>query len=96
VEAQPSLERRGNIRPPSRGLKPMAKFKAPLCGGGICQVNLESRLHIFPKRRKQSSPWRLLFKIKFEKVTAGRISCERFLRQKESFECLHCLPNCCP
>jgi hypothetical protein len=32
----------------------------------------------------------------FEKVTAGRISCERFLRQKESFECLHCLPSCCP
>jgi len=30
----------------------------------------------------------------FEKVTAGRISCERSLRQKVSSECLHCLPHC--
>ncbi|HZS05207.1 MAG TPA: FxSxx-COOH system tetratricopeptide repeat protein [Blastocatellia bacterium] len=30
----------------------------------------------------------------FEKVTAGRVSCERNLRQKRSFRCRHCLPNC--
>src|SRR5262245_21718357 len=68
VEVQPSLTRRGNIRQPSRGLKPTAKFKAPRCGGGICEVNPESRLHIFPKRLKQSSIRRLLFKIKMDKV----------------------------
>jgi len=44
VEVQPSLTRRGNIRPSSRGLKPTAKFKAPRCGGGVCEVNLESKL----------------------------------------------------
>jgi hypothetical protein len=32
----------------------------------------------------------------FEKVTAGRISCERTFRQERSFVCLHCLPSCCP
>jgi len=36
-EVQPSLTRRGNIRQPSRGLNPTAKFKAPRCGGGICE-----------------------------------------------------------
>src|SRR5262245_14435475 len=48
VEVQPSLTRRGNIRQPSRGLKPTAKFKAPRCGGGICEVKAGKQTsHIF-------------------------------------------------
>src|SRR5215510_1647825 len=38
VGVQPSLARRGNVRQPSRGFKPTAKFKAPRCGGGICEL----------------------------------------------------------
>ena len=30
--------------------KPTAKFKAPRCGGGICEIDLESRSHIFSER----------------------------------------------
>jgi len=68
VGVQPSLTRRGNIRQPSRGLKPTAKFKAPRCGGGICEVKAGKQTsHIF-QALKKSSIWRLLFKIKMDKV----------------------------
>src|SRR5215813_3083443 len=49
-------------------LYPFTRLSPPLRGGGICEVNMESGLHIFPKRRKQSSILRLLFKIKMDKV----------------------------
>src|SRR5262245_15670340 len=51
VGVQSSLTRRGNNRQPSRGLKPTAKFKAPRCGGGICEV----------KAGKQTSDIQLYF-----------------------------------
>src|SRR5215510_9417643 len=37
---QPSLTRRGNVPQPSRGLKPTAKFKAPLRGEEECPMDL--------------------------------------------------------
>src|SRR5262250_821458 len=48
--------------------KPTAKFKAPRCGGGICEVNAGKQTSHISQTLKQSSIRRLLFKIKMDKV----------------------------
>jgi hypothetical protein len=35
-----------------KGYKPTAEFRVPRCGGGICEVNMESRLLYFSQALK--------------------------------------------
>ena len=54
VGVQPSLTRRGNIRPPSRGLKPTARFKAPRCGEEIPKSTWKAGFTYFPSAENKA------------------------------------------